>query len=71
MKKTTSELKDKSIGELEKEAEDLRTEIAKLRLELRVNPSKDTNILMKKRRSLAIILTHLAEKKEIEKFNPD
>ncbi|MBI4225528.1 50S ribosomal protein L29 [Candidatus Roizmanbacteria bacterium] len=68
MKKKTSELKNKSIGELEKEAHDLRVEIAKSRLEVKVNPAKDTNILVKKRKRLAVILTILGEKKELEEL---
>ena len=68
MKKKTLELKNKSIIELEKEAENLRQEVAKLRLELKVNPAKDTNILMKKKKIIAVILTLIGEKKEMEKL---
>jgi len=71
MKNKILELKAKSIHELEKEAKDLREEIAKLRLELKVNPPKDTNVLMKKRKQLAVILTIVGEKKEIEKLKPN
>ena len=68
MKKKTLELKNKSIIELEKEAENLRQEVAKLRLELKVNPAKDTNILVKKKKIIAVILTLIGEKKEMEKL---
>ncbi|OGK25103.1 hypothetical protein A3A46_03890 [Candidatus Roizmanbacteria bacterium RIFCSPLOWO2_01_FULL_37_13] len=68
MKNKVSGLKAKSTHELEKEAKNLREEIAKLRLELKVNPPKDINILMKKRKQLAITLTIIGEKKELEKL---
>ena len=71
MKKKISELKGKSKDELEKEVQALREEISKLKLEFKVNPGKDTNILAKKRKKLAVILTLIGEKKEIEKINPD
>ena len=48
MKKKISELKAKSKNELEKEVQALREEISKLKLEFKVNPGKDTNILAKK-----------------------
>lgn len=69
MKKKISELKGKSKDELEKEVQALREEISKLKLEFKVNPAKDTNILAKKRKKLAVILTLIGEKKEIEKIN--
>lgn len=68
MKKETKELKSKSLSELEKQAQSLREEIAKLKLEIKVNPAKDTNLLRKKRKKLAAILTIIAEKKETEKL---
>ncbi len=68
MKKEIKELKSKSLSELEKQALSLREEIAKLKLEIKVNPAKDTNLLMKKRKKLAVILTVTTEKKETEKF---
>ena len=66
MKKTEKDLKDKSIVELKKEADALYQDIAKLQLELKVNPVKDTNNLPKKRKHLAVILTLMNEKKNLE-----
>ena len=66
MRKLTAELKEKSKQHLEKEVQKLREELAKLRLEHNVNPPKDTNILLKKRKRLAVVLTILGEKKELE-----
>lgn len=68
MKKQTTELKDKSIKELEKGELTLRQEIAKSEQELKVSPPKDTNLIWKKKKRLAVLLTVLSEKKEVEKF---
>lgn len=62
MKTITQELKQKTNDVLFKEAENLRSEIAKLRVDYKVNPPKDTNIIFKKRKKLAVILTILEEK---------
>lgn len=68
MKKVINELKQKTIKELEQEVNNLRQEIAKLKIETKVNPPKDTNFLVKKRKKLAQLLTILTEKKEAEKL---
>ncbi|MBI2641248.1 50S ribosomal protein L29 [Candidatus Roizmanbacteria bacterium] len=67
MKKITKELQNKSVKELQKEAEVLRQEIAKLRLESGINPLKDTNVLIKKRKKLAVVLTLLWQKRSSAK----
>ena len=51
----------KTINELYKQVEDLRREIVKLKLEAKVNPPKDSNLLIKKRKALARLLTKLAQ----------
>jgi len=66
MRKINKDLKDKALAELQKEANVLYQEIAKLQLELKVNPAKDTNQLAKKRQRLAVILTLVQEKKNLE-----
>ncbi len=68
MKKLTKELTNKTIKELVKQSQTLREEIAKLTLNQKVNPSKDTNITVKKQKELAVILTVLTEKNELEKL---
>jgi len=75
MKKITKEIREKNIRELEKESQKLREEIAKGKLEAKVNQPKNTNGLFIKRKKLAVVLTVLGEKKEIEslkqiKVNP-
>jgi ribosomal protein L29 len=67
MKKTTKELMGKTVKELEKQATALREDIAKTILNQKVNPSKDTNLLRKKRKQLAVILTVITQKGEQEK----
>lgn len=69
MKTIVKELRQKSVQEILKEINKLRQEIAKLRLENKTNPSKDTNLLFKKRKKLAIMLTILKEKEDWELIN--
>lgn len=66
MKKLTKELREKSITQLEKELLALQLEITKGKLSFKSNPPKDTNVIFKKRRKAAQILTVLGEKKELE-----
>lgn len=47
----------KKPQELEKEEATLRREIAKLTLEAKSNPQKDSNAIFKKRKQLAVLLT--------------
>lgn len=63
MKKSMKEYDDKSITALEKEAQSARQEIATMSLNSKVNPSKDTNSISKKRKKLAVLLTALVQKK--------
>ena len=65
MKKITKIYSGKTIKELEKDANSIREEIAKLQLSFKGNPPKDTNSLVKKRKQLAVLLTVLSEKREI------
>jgi ribosomal protein L29 len=69
MKKEVEELKQKTIKEIRKEIEKVRQEIAQLKLEQKINPPKDTNILRKKRKKLAVLLTILKEKEDIENLS--
>ncbi len=66
MKKITKTYQDKTYKELIKETQSLREEITKLQLSFKSNPPKDTNILTKKRKQLAVLLTVLGEKNEVE-----
>ncbi len=64
MKKSIQKLDTKSIADLVKDEAKLRSEVAKLILERVVNPAKDTNMISKKKRELAQILTIMNVKKE-------
>ncbi len=66
MKKSVKEIKDKTVQELEKQAVSLVEEIAKLKLSEKSTPVKDSNAIAKKRKYLAVLLTVLSEKKEVE-----
>lgn len=65
MKKTTKIYSEKTNKELVKEMISLREEIAKLQLSFKSNPPKDTNIITKKKKQLAVLLTVLSGKKEV------
>lgn len=65
MKKITKTYREKNSKELIKEVQLLREEIAKLQLSFKSNPPKDTNLLMKKRKQLAVLLTVLTEKNDV------
>jgi ribosomal protein L29 len=62
MKKAAKELRTKSIEELSKEVQNLRTEIAKMSIEKPVKPEKDTNLLHRKKKRLAVALTMITQK---------
>ena len=66
MRKSRKEHQDKSIVELEKQAQTIREEIAKLTIVSKLKPQKDTNLIVKKRKSLAVVLTLINEKKALE-----
>lgn len=66
MKKIAQELRQKAVKELQKEADQMRSEMAKLSLEFKTNMPKDTNTIVKKRKRLAVLLTILGEKQETE-----
>lgn len=68
MKKIIKTYREKTSKELMKEIYPLREEIAKLQLSFKSNPPKDTNSLMKKRKQLAVLLTILSEKRDVEEF---
>lgn len=57
MKKETTTLLKKSKKELMEEVETLRKEIAVLKLNKRVKPEKDTNLIGKKKQRIAYVLT--------------
>ncbi|OGK38292.1 hypothetical protein A3F03_01835 [Candidatus Roizmanbacteria bacterium RIFCSPHIGHO2_12_FULL_41_11] len=69
MKKLTTELNKNTIKELEREIQAAKEEIAKMRLDIKANPPKDTNALMKKRKRLAVSLTVHGQKKDAESNN--
>lgn len=68
MKKSIQKLDTKSIADLVKDEAKLRSEVAKLILERVVNPAKETNMISKKKRELAQILTIMNVKKEKEQI---
>jgi ribosomal protein L29 len=63
MKKSIKNLHEKNVKELVKEIRVLKEEITKLSLSKKSSPVKDTNMLFKKKKHLAVLLTVLNEKK--------
>lgn len=63
MSKVFKEIKDKTIKELGGDALKLRQEISKAKLELKVNPPKNTNLSFVRRKRLAVILTVMNQTK--------
>jgi ribosomal protein L29 len=68
MKKITKEFEDKTIVMLEKETGELRKEMALMTVNAQVNPAKDTNTIMKKKKRLAVLLTVVNHKKRIDQI---
>lgn len=64
MKNSVEQLQQKSPGQLGKDANTLREEITRLRLAQISNPQKDTNVVQKKKKQLAQILTVMSQKHE-------
>ena len=62
MNKLMQESEKKSTQDLEKEITNTKKEIAQLKSEWMVKPPKDTNIVIKKRKKLAVLLTILKSK---------
>jgi len=62
MKKITKEYTNKTVEELKKEVESMHKEIAKLEIEKRAKPQKDSNMLFKMKKRLAVILTMMRQK---------
>ena len=62
MKKHIKELQAKTVVDLQKEIGTLRAEIAKFKVESKVKPQKDSNIIKKKEKQLAHILTVITQK---------
>ncbi len=66
MKKLTKEYEKKSVADMEKEVSGLRAEIAKIRLESRVTPQKDTNAVRTKKKRIASLLTMINDRRMAE-----
>lgn len=62
MKKAVIKIQQKSVAELHKDLSQLRTEITKIMVESRLAPQKDSNLVMKKRKEIARILTVMNQK---------
>ena len=66
MRKITKKYSDKNIVELVKASQTLREEIAKLIINQKAAPAKNTNLIKNKKKELAVILTVLTQKQAVE-----
>ena len=66
MNKLADKYRKMSLSELARREQELRKEIALLKLNMKISPPKDTNLLGKKRRELAVVLTIKKEKESLE-----
>lgn len=62
MKKVTKECINKTVEELKKEVESLHRDIAKFEIEKKAKPQKDTNMIFKMKKRLAVIMTVIRQK---------
>lgn len=62
MKKSKAKIQKKSVAELNKDLAQLRSEITKITVESRLAPQKDSNLVTKKRKEIARILTVMNQK---------
>ncbi len=63
-KEQKKELRTKTTDELVKELYDLRSEVAKLKIEMKTGKIEDTNMVYRKKKDIARVLTYLSEKGE-------
>lgn len=68
MRKKTNEFEAMKISELVAQLNKSRVDIAKLGMALTSNPPKDTNLISKKKKRLARLLTELNRIKQEEKL---
>ncbi len=62
MNKSMSKIQQKSVAELNKDLAQLRSDITKITVESRLAPQKDSNLVTKKRKEIARILTVMNQK---------
>ncbi|MBP7966946.1 50S ribosomal protein L29 [Candidatus Woesebacteria bacterium] len=62
MKKYIADLQAKSVGEINKDISAIIEEVAKLKIESKIKPQKDTNLIKKKEKQLAQMLTVITQK---------
>lgn len=68
-KEQKKELRAKTIDELIKELRDMRSEVAKLKIDMKTGKAENTNALYRKKKDIARVLTYLSEKGEEAKVS--
>ncbi len=62
-KEQKKELRAKTVDELIKELRDLRSEVSKLKVDMKTGKATDMNSFYKKKKDIARVLTYLSEKR--------
>jgi ribosomal protein L29 len=57
------ELRAKTADELIKELRDMRSEVSKLKIDMKTGKATNTNALYRKKKDIARVMTYLGEKK--------
>ena len=68
-KEQKKELRAKTVDELIKELRDLRSEVSKLKVDMKTGKATDMNSFYKKKKDIARVLTYLSEKREEAKVS--
>ncbi len=69
MKRSFQELSNKTEKELQKDMETIRSEMMKMQMESVSNPQKDSNVISKKKKRLAMVLTAVNQKREMAQYS--
>ena len=62
-KEQKKELRAKTVDELIKELRDMRADVAKLTIDMKIGKVENTNALYRKKKDIARVMTYLSEKK--------
>ena len=63
-KEQKKELRAKTVEELIKELRDMRAEVSKLKIDMKMGKIENTNLVYRKKKDIARVLTFLSQKEE-------
>lgn len=62
MKKLTKEYTEKSVADMNKEIAEVSKNMARMKIEAKVKPNKDTNAMQKMKKRIAVMKTVIRQK---------